>query len=264
MRLGFIHRPTGRVIESVPVPDSENPYILPPPTTALWHYIKFQYFEAMLNQGALHFSRLDKQSDKSDGMYSSANAQQWSPAMAALMAKLKISAKPDWDSLQQTNRILREKAFVHCWTIRRHDIAWMWATFLRGNHRSVALRTTLGRLSAALESQPVGMLRTPYYSRNKPRPDFSYTAPFMGKDKAFDNERELRLLTTDEIDCPDADHKLIPVDARRVILKVVVHPESPAEFRDEVRELLKKHTIAAAVCRSRLTSADLQASVRGL
>jgi hypothetical protein len=97
MSLGFIDRRNGRVLSSVPVADSENPLILPPSNTLVWHYIRFDYFQALLRNKALWFTRLDKQSDKSDGTYSDANAREMSPPSRRLLDKLESSRSP-WNS----------------------------------------------------------------------------------------------------------------------------------------------------------------------
>src|SRR5258708_403099 len=94
MELAVIDNHTNQVVGSVPAPDADNPHSLPHAGTVLWHSLRFEYFEAMLSSSALYFSRVDKQSDKQDGMYSEANARKFTPAVDALMRKLNIESDP--------------------------------------------------------------------------------------------------------------------------------------------------------------------------
>ena len=269
MSLAIIDRRNNSVVASEPVEDSQNPHILPPPDTVIWHYIQFNFFQALLQNGALWLTRLDKQTDKNDGMYSDANAQKWTPVIQKLMERsgFKVEiGRNDWSGIQWTNNILRRRAFIHCWSIRAKESAWMWNSFVRGESRSVAVRSTVGCLISALDNQPVEVFRMLYYPAGQPRPDWSYTAPFTAKDmNAHIRERELRVLTMADRDEPDVEHKLIPVNLKQLIRKVVIHPASSSAFRSEVRNALKTHSIPAHVSGSQLTNADLQgvASNRG-
>ena len=264
MSLAVIDRQNNRVVSSVPVEDSQNPQILPTPDTVIWHYLRFDYFQALLKNKAILLTRLDKQSDEKDGMFSDANTRQWSPTVQKLLDRSGFTVqveKNDAAQLQWTNQILRQRAFIHCWSIRSKESALMWNSFIRGNSRSVAVRSTVGSLSFALEGQPVEILRMLYYPAGQSRPDWSYTAPFSAKDKAAHfHERELRVLTMLESDeAENADHKLIPVDLKKLLRKIVVHPASSKEFRLEVRNELKTHGIPAHVAGSQLTIYDLRA-----
>jgi hypothetical protein len=266
MSLAIIDRRNNSVVSSVPVEDSQNPHILPPPDTVIWHYVRFNFFQALLQNKALWLTRLDKQPDKNDGMYSDANAHKWTPVVQTLLERAGFtvqSEKGEWSQLQWNNQIFRQRAFIHCWSIRKRESAWRWNSFLGGEPRSVAVRSTVGSLQAALMGQPVEILKMLYYSAGKPRPDWSYTAPFAAKDRnAHVHESELRVLTMRGHDEPEVEHKLIPVDTKQLIRRVVIHPASVSGFRDEVRSTLKLHGIPVHVAGSQLQIGDLQAAGR--
>jgi hypothetical protein len=264
MSLAMIDRRNQSIVKSVPFPDEHNPHLLPPLATTVWHYVRFDYFQALMKNGAMWFTRIDKQSDKMDGTYSEANASQMTPASKNLIDSLGIVEGPKWAQLLQTNDILRKKAYVHCWSIRPHESAWMWNAFLQGTVRSVAIRSTIGHLGAALSGQQVDFLRVIYYPPGIPRPDWSYTAPFSAKDKIkHREERELRLMSVTEIGAADeGEYKLIPTDTKPLIGKIVVHPLSPPEFQKEVRSELRRYSIGVHVARSELRAHDLQAVAR--
>lgn len=264
MSLAMIDRRNRTVVKSVPFPDEQNPHLLPPLDTTVWHYVRFDYFQTLLKNKAMWFTRVDKKSDKTDGTYSEANAVATTPATKSLLKSLGFIEGPQWAQLLQTNEILRQKACVHCWSIRPRESAWMWNAFLQGVTRSVAIRTTMGRLTAALRGQPVELLRIIYYPPRTPRPDWSYTAPFSAKDKIkHREERELRLMSVTQIGAPEeGDHKLIQVDTNDLLGKIVVHPLSRSGFREEVREELRRYSINAHVGRSELREFDLRAVAR--
>lgn len=173
--------------------------------------------------------------------------------------------KGDGAHLKWTNEILRKRAFIHCWSIRSKESALMWNSCVHGDSRSIVVRSTVGCLLSALEGQPVEILRMLYYPAGKPRPDWSYTAPFSAKDKATHiHERELRVLTLLESDeAENADHKLIPADLKKLIRKVFVHPASSKEFQLEVRNELKIHGILAPIAKSQLQTHDLELMALG-
>jgi hypothetical protein len=264
MSLAIIDRRNNSIVSSQPVEDSQNPSILPPLDTFIWHYVRFEYLKAVLKNKALWLTRLDKQSDKNDGMYSNANSHQWTDVMQKLMERSGCNiqrGKDDESQIQWTNNILRARTFIHCWSIRGRESARMWNAFVSGEARSIALRCTVGCLMTALRGQPVDFARMLYYSHGQPRPDWSYTAPFTAKDKeAHIHEHELRVMTTLDNDASETlDHRLIPVDLKTLIRKVVLHPASPPSFRLEVRNELKAHGISAHVAGSQLRMCDLEA-----
>ena len=266
MSLAIVDRRNNSVVSSVPVEDSQNPRILPPSDTFIWHYVRFDYFQALLQNKALWLTRLDKQTDKNDGMYSDANAHKWTPVVQSLLERAGFtvnSEKDEWTQLQWNNQIFRQRAFIHCWSIRRKESAWMWNSFVEREACSVAVRSTVGSLQAALVGQPVEILRMLYYPPGQPRPDWSYTAPFTAKDKdAHIHERELRILTMRDHDEPEVQYKLNSVNLSHLVRKVVIHPASASGFRDEVRNTLKLHGIPAHVAGSQLRTGDLQAVAR--
>ena len=255
----MIDRRNGMVMASVPFPDHQNPHILPPSSTFIWHYVRFDYFQSLLEHRALRLNRIDLQSDKTDGMYSATNETRLTPVTEQLAKVSGIIEMENGAGLFQTNSILRRKAFVHCWSARPHECPWMWNSFLGENSRSVAIRTTIGRLMAALKNQPVELARIIYYTSGSPRPDWSYSAPFLAKDKEkFERERELRLIHATAIgDETENLFKLIPIDLA-AFSKIVVHPLSEEKFVLEVRRELAKHKVHAQVSRSLLCAEDLR------
>lgn len=263
MSLAIIDRWNNSIVSSQPLEDSQNPLILPPLDTLIWHYIRFDYFQELIKNKALWLTRLDKQSDKNDGIYSDANSHQWTPVIQKLMERSGFNIQLGKDSesqIQWTNKILRARTFIHCWSIRARESAWMWSAFVNGEPRSIALRSTVGSLMTALKGQPIDFARMLYYSTGQARPDWSYTAPFTAKDRyAHINERELRVMTMlDSGALENPNHRLIPVDLKKLIRKVVINPASPPNFRSEVRNELKAHEIPAPVATSQLKICDLE------
>ncbi|MEO8426992.1 MAG: hypothetical protein ABI651_07770, partial [Verrucomicrobiota bacterium] len=60
----------------------------------------------------------------------------------------------------------------------------------------------------------------------------------------------------------EADYKLIPADMNALIGKIIVHPLSLREFRNEVQGELKSYSIRVHVAGSGLRSCDLKAVTR--
>jgi hypothetical protein len=258
MSLGVINRWDNTVIESVPFPDDENPHLLPHDGTFIWHYMRFEYFKTLLERRFLHLTRIDDQSDMFDGQYSAMNAKQMTPIMHQLAIKSGIIKMENGTAFFPTNANLRRKTFIHCWAMGKNDCPWMWSTCLANTHRAIAIRTTIGRLRNALGGTPIEMGRIIYYSNAKPRPDWSYTAPFWAKDMQFKRERELRLAHTLAIDDnTEAEFMLAPLDLT-AFLKIVVHPSCEDGFVEEVRAVLTKFDVHIPVRNSQLRPIDLK------
>src|ERR1022692_4500583 len=152
--LAIIDRRNGEVVTSVPFPDDQNPDLLPGPSTVIWHYVGFEYFKTLLDNQAIWFTRLDKQKDKTDGTYAPANASEMTGPVKELLEKFGVQ-EPELEQLLRTNEILRRRTYVHCWSMRPHESAWMWPSFLEGGTRSVVMRSTIGQVHHALSGQPV-------------------------------------------------------------------------------------------------------------
>jgi hypothetical protein len=255
--LTIIDRRTGEIRHKVPVPAELNPHLLPPEHLHLWHYLEFRWFELMLINKRLHMKRLDNQSDTKDGEYSSANCDQWSPVVAALMEVAGIDGRIDPGQLRQTNEILRKRSFIHCWSRGQRDSAWMWEKFLGAKTESLAICTTLHRLHRAVRCDGVEFLRVLYFAPGQPHLDYSYSAPMMSKRQQFFKERELRLLAMRKGSEAKAGFMEAPINPRALIKRVVVHPLSGPAFRMRVRKFLDGHGISAFVAKSTLTASDL-------
>jgi len=266
MSLGMIDSRNNAVLHSVAVPDVDNPHILPPPETTVWHYTRYEYFKKILETGMMRFTRLDKQSDKTDGNYSAENAFEYTPVTRELMNSIGFVETPQWKQLLYTNEVIRKKAYVHCWSLRKKESAWMWNSFLGAETRSIAICSTIKRLQIALQGHPVELQRIIYYPPGVPRPDWSYTAPFSAKDRVkYRDERELRLISVTEPEQSDeSEFRLFKIDKNALVAKIVVHPLSAREFQKEVQHDLNRYGISVHVARSSLGACDLQAVAKRL
>lgn len=86
---------------------------------------------------------------------------------------------------------------------------------------------------------------------------------FSAKDRVkYKEERELRLIVTANLEQDEEMHKLILINTKRLIGKVVVHAGRIPGFQEEVRQELRKYLIPACVAGSQLQSSDLTAVAR--
>jgi hypothetical protein len=256
--LGLINKVTGQVVASVPAQPSDYPEFLPPGETIIWHYIPVVHFKTLLETNLLYLTRIDEQDDPEDGTYTSANLAQWSPLVGSLMKKIGNTGPPP-EHLLETNRVLRQRSFIHCWTMRRKESVLMWEECSKGDVNFVAIRTTIAHLQKSLANQDVRIVRVPYGPGNKPGLDFSYSAPLMAKRSRFVQENEIRVLSMNEVESPLQPYKQIHVETKILIQRVVVHPESAPAFRDAIRQLLKRFKIGAHVAKSEKAPSDLSA-----
>jgi hypothetical protein len=88
-----------------------------------------------------------------------------------------------------------------------------------------------------------------------------YSRVFAYKVKAYDYEKEVRVILDRSIDEFDADVMdtgiAAKVNHQTLLRSIVLPPEAPAWFEALVRQLVAKYEVAAPVHRSKLASAPL-------
>ena len=107
--------------------------------------------------------------------------------------------------------------------------------------------------------------RVKYIDDSTPRGEFFHTTPFFYKDKEFSFEKELRLvrplLMDEQVLVGDEKDfgKLVPVDATRMLDRIVAIKNIPEPVLDYVRQLATKYCDNAEVLRSALEPQILHA-----
>jgi hypothetical protein len=222
--------------------------------TVLWRYLDaaklFDFFE----NSTLFFCRADHFSDKFEGAFT--------PSLRAQISAAHARGEIDYD-YEQFKRRMRESVFINCWHRNQDDSAAMWALYGK-SECAVALTTTVGQLAdtvAGIAEHRISIARVEYVKHwSDPKLDVSpdYTRIFSYKTKAYEYEKEVRVIIDRTRDAPPPDLPqpgiVVPVDAVRLLRSIVIAPDAPPWFENLVRQSALRYGIRVAVRRSRLAT----------
>jgi len=262
----MFERATGRIVGPIiPFKAGGFFYKFPNLDLKVWHYMDFWKFESIINEKSLYFRRSDKLEDDMEGKYAEAN-RNYTTAMYERFLK----AYPIQDSSEHRetgNEAFRHAVFINCWHLNRVESAAMWARFTK-TENSVFLRTTVRRLFQSVsELNPktnkmelkVVASKVSYAPQTVPRPEWSHYGPFFYKDTEFMDEREFRLIThppeNHAIGEEDVAQKL-PIDPTILIEQIVIHPRSPVELKNKIKDFLQTKGLRISVSKSALAAPE--------
>jgi len=222
--------------------------------TVLWRYLDaarlFDFFE----NSTLFFCRADRFSDKFEGAFT--------PSLRAQISAAHARGEIDYD-YEQFKRRMRESVFINCWHRNQDDSAAMWALYGKSDC-AVALTTTVGQLTdiaADIEEHRISIARVEYVKHwSDPKLDVSpdYTRIFAYKTKAYEYEKEVRVIIDRTRDGPPTDPRqpgiCVPIDAGRLLRSIVISPDAPPWFEGLVRQSARRYGIRAPVRRSKLAT----------
>jgi hypothetical protein len=142
---------------------------------------------------------------------------------------------------QMQEKFQRElnSTFISCWHAAEHESEAMWRLYSKDTIEGVAIKTSIGRLRSGIARGYSLSIRFVIY-----RDDYLYDLTdkdtlirFCTKRKAFDHEREVRALITDEEAGKGNQTGIsVPADLSSLIEMVVLSPYAPPWFADIVKE----------------------------
>jgi hypothetical protein len=251
----------------------DHPVFTPPENAdaSIWRYMDFTKFVAMLDSGALFFSRADLLGDPFEGSYSRANLS----LRPTWYAKYGLPEE-SWRGLEQARRREVQSTFINAWHCREHESAAMWRLYLKADE-GIAVRSTFRRLCNSFDGCErevyVGLVQYVDYDLD-PMPEGNAFWPFVHKRQSFEHERELRAVISDpeaaesarRVEAasdlekaldpsiePPPEGLEIAVPLATLIERIYVAPTAPGWFRDLVERVASKYALTAAVLQSDLT-----------
>ncbi len=199
----------------------------------LWRFMDFTKYVAMLDAGALYFTRSDRFSDPFEGALARGNPRPENGRGA-----------PDE---------FRRRVLVSSWHRNDHESAAMWRIYLAGSD-GVAIRTTAGALQRALAGRPepirVGAVRYLDYERDQV-PEHGTLERFLCKRRSFEYEQEVRALWCADEPVAEEGHYL-HVDLGRLLDAVVVSPSASSWFGRLVVSVTERYGLDLHVVTSEL------------
>lgn len=216
----------------------------------LRRYMDLPKFVDLLRSRALYLRRADCFNDKFEG------------ALTSSIRKAIDSARES-DKLAESADIFyqrcRKGTFVSCWTFGAKDNMALWQLF-GGPSNSVAISTTAERVTRMCLAWPENSLIAKVkYIDHFENPDMvigRYTDPLQFKHEAFEFEREVRLMISQQKSWQrNPEGMQLPIaDLNELISSVVVAPDAGDWFLELVKDLGQRYGLKAPVRMSQLAA----------
>jgi hypothetical protein len=241
-----------------------RPYKVPEPEAVLWRYMDFTKYASLLSTRCLYFPSaacfddvfegakgLVEHKHKWDSHYLDffRRAIRSAPRReGAVITEEEVEANAQRLIEVSGNRD-RERTFISCWHESQYESEAMWRLYSTSMTHAVAIQTTVGAAYAALGKNPrIAIGRVEYVDFETYFADIN--GAFWKKRKAFEHEREVRLLLSDRRQ--SAPGIAVPCEIPTLIQQVVVSPKAPDWFLPLVEDLTTKFGLQLPIKKSRL------------
>lgn len=230
----------------------------------LWRYMSFSKFQSLITKSALYFCRIDCFEDLLEATQPKGNEI------------FTVSTEEPWygfylNIVDEQLNIYKKMIYANCWHINSAENPEMWENYamLHGNE-GVAIKTTFEKLSSSfVTDRALTNLTMKYVDYSSYYIDFcspNYSEYLSLKDKKFEYENELRIITLDKsypeydpendsieeeaFTFPEQKGEFINVDLNKLISNIYLSPNSTTRFKSVVEELLSKYHINLPVIKS--------------
>lgn len=218
-------------------------------TEPVWRYLSLGKLVSFFSDKALYLSRSDLLGDSHEGTIPALNA-------ADIRTQFCDPYRPDL--IIKARKMWKLFTYVNCWHINHNESEAMWRLYCPRND-GVAIRSTYANLARSVESDSVFMGRVQYIDyRSELMPLDNMFNPIMHKRRAFEHEREVRVVTHlanniesveegfDEAKCIEQNPRgiKVSVDVHRMVDCLYVNPYAPKWHYESVKALLDKFEIS--------------------
>ena len=219
---------------------------LPSSRAALWRYMDFTKFLAMLEDKCLFFSAARNFDDPYEGAFSLGNVRKRGFVMSRSTSKQALSLS-----------VPEPKLVISCWYAARHESAAMWSLYAK-NTDAIAIKTTVKRFLDVLPSQAsIGLVKYVDYTQSWISED-NPVHRYFHKRLSFQHEHELRAV----VDLSDPhvplfgrlvdDSLKVGVDLNYLVDEIFIGPKSTDWFVELVVAVCKRYGLKAVPTRSSL------------
>jgi hypothetical protein len=240
----IFNRRTGQIVGPVaPIFAEDWPYEAIADSEVLWRYMELPKFEDLLKTSTLYFARADQfVDDPFEGRLSPGNAERSSKSEEIFRSLYKIQTPENWKDSQET---LRQVVFISCWHRNTRESWEMWRAYTKTPNSVVV--TTSARALRLFVPDKIMKYAVKYAPLDFPRTEFTHTSLFFFKPSRYNIEREYRLLRVPEedesiyIENPADLYRRIPIKPKKIVRRVITHPNATRETKCRVEELLRDY-----------------------
>lgn len=223
----------------------------------IWRYLSIKKLKSLLELNSLYFARADLLGDEHEGSYSSPTIKRretfYEGATDHFIQK----------GLPEMNKNWRLCTYINCWHVNTDESIAMWKLYSKGT-KSLVIKSTISSLKKSIQDSEREFLLKPISYVDYEQDYISEAnafSPFFFKQKAYEHEREFRIIT-DELDKIGqiATGKIQPkkglfikIQPNILIDKLIVSPFSNSAYVEEVTALLKKYNLLNKLTNSTLS-----------
>lgn len=220
----------------------------------VWRYMDFSKFVAMLVNGGLYMSSMDRLGDAYEGWIPVTPRERYRGLLQDELFRRDCE-------LRKRAPTLQKRFYANCWHANDDESDAMWKLYVTANN-GIAIRTTCRRLREALKETPTNLsLYKVVYADHTEKPTHggSMIRACLTKRRPFTHEREVRLMWWPER-ATDREPKeecigvgfYVACDLDKLMERVYVAPTSDQWFSDTVKDIIRKYGIVTAVVASAL------------
>jgi hypothetical protein len=257
---GLIRR--NNVVEhpAFPQPTDQN--------AAIWRYMTFDKFESLVTSRTLYMRRADKfPGDEFEGTTPAGDVAAWEGrAKNAPTEAERAAILQSREQLAEYAQVFRQNYFLSCWHMAPDENVAMWERYVSGTTDALVVRARYSNLKAQLNPAVMnfGMVRYIDYDVQT-LPSMNMLERITHKRHYFSDEREARAvmwaMKPDPIRKEFIEPHLTadgfgyapPIDVKKLIEGVVLHPKATSEFEARVSAFCRANGLPT-VARSRMAS----------
>jgi len=207
----------------------------------------FWKFEDLIRSSTLYFPRADKlkdpfgEEDMFEGRPSPGNAQRRSKSDEAFNQLYRIDDRGTADYPE----VHRTVVVISCWHRDTRETFEMWRLYTKSADSVVI--TSSGRALRKFLPQELMKHGVSYKPPDFPRTQFTHNSLFFYKPDRYRFEREFRVLRSpneDESfyrDDPKDWFRRVPIKPKKIIHRIITHPDAGRETKLKVEELLRTY-----------------------
>jgi hypothetical protein len=236
---------------------------------AVWRYMDFAKFVAMLQQGGLYFSRADQFDDRFEGATGLASKQcQWEEFYLDYYRKVIVTAPPSSTPqrlsaeqiereaqrlLQSTKAITAQSRnlLLNCWHNSAIESEALWRLYCPPPTLGVALKANVGRLWDVTAPDATAIVGRVHYLDFKQEFATIQKERIFCKRKSLSHENEVRIVLENDRKEP-AVGKWLRCDLSVLIEVAVVSPFAPPWCEEVVKAVISQYGYNLNVIRSEL------------
>lgn len=215
----------------------------------IWRYMDLPKFLSLILDKSLFYTRADKFEDKLEGEITRETKLLMFENMRVIKEKFPIVLNNlHSDDPEEYIEVLKDKTYVNCWHINKHESNTMWKAYAPGDYGiAIKSNTELLRNCFRIDSSEIVLGEVKYINVEV---DITPTGlphyVFLQKDSSYTHESEARSffieLHSKAVAVPDNDRSQfgikIPIDLNILIDGIYLKDSAPGWFRKNITDLL--------------------------